>query len=56
MPATDSPARSGAVLTALLLAAAVCNLTTGGATVALPGVETSSVTHRPPPRLRHSVA
>lgn len=41
MPHTDVPARSGAVLTALLLAAAVCNLTTGGATVALPDIAAS---------------
>lgn len=38
MPSTHVPARSGAVLTALLMAAAVCNLTTGGATVALPDI------------------
>jgi len=40
MPDTQAPARSGAVLTALLLAAAVCNLTTGGASVALPNIAT----------------
>ena len=38
MPGTHVPARAGVVLTALLMAAAVCNLTTGGASVALPDI------------------
>ncbi|KIC57937.1 MFS transporter [Microbacterium hominis] len=38
MPGTHVPERAGAVLTALLMAAAVCNLTTGGASVALPDI------------------